>query len=270
MDGDERLDQSGGSAGARPQRDPRRSCDHSARRAADPAHAGFCEADQPADKGDWECVIMEDRMTYLNRLFAVFALSISLTLSCSAAEGTTCSPTYQPPPQPFVDEVYRCLYTVIDSIKRKESGDYSNLGERLVKSLLLTKITDYNTVNEIPWERLAEVIAILDSQSLIDLFVQRIGAPRDGEETDSAYAQLYAWQAPKVLLSLSKYQGKDRVGRIDRLAWVIANQYWGRLNFQNYMRLPLGSHIELLDAKHPLRPIAKEVEKAILEVGFKQ
>jgi hypothetical protein len=166
--------------------------------------------------------------------------------------------------------VYRCLYTVIDSIKRKESDDYNKLGERLARSLLLTKITDYNTVNEVPWKRLAEVIAILDSQSLVDLFVQHIGAPRDGEETDSAYAQLYAWQAPKVLLSLSKYQGKERVGRIDRLAWVIANQYWGRLNLQNYRRLPLGSHLELLDAKHALRPIAEEVEKSLLEIGFKK
>ncbi len=50
VDGDERIAQSGGSAGNGQERDPRRSRHHPARGATYPAHAGFCEADQPAVK----------------------------------------------------------------------------------------------------------------------------------------------------------------------------------------------------------------------------
>ncbi|MBA4382752.1 MAG: hypothetical protein C0406_09325 [Sideroxydans sp.] len=203
-------------------------------------------------------------MSYLKRTITVLTLGISATFLCGVAEGAVCQPSYQPPPQPFINEVYKCLSTVIDSIKSNETSGYDVLGERLVIVLLTTKITDYNTVNEVPWERVAQLVGILNSQSLIDLFVKTIGAPRDGEETDSAYAQLYAWQAPKVLFSLGKYNNKERASRIDRLAWAIVNEYGERINPINYKRLPIGSHLDLLDAKHPLRPIAKELEKSIL------
>ncbi len=46
VDGNERVDQPGGSVGTRQQRNSCRSCDHSARGVADPTHAGFCQTDQ--------------------------------------------------------------------------------------------------------------------------------------------------------------------------------------------------------------------------------
>ena len=210
-------------------------------------------------------------MSPLTRVLPIVVFSVSLTVPLRSARGEElCTPEYQPPSQPYTEEVYRCLSTVIFAINRGESGNYQDLGDRLIRALLTNRETPevYRTTIDPPWMQIAEVIAILDSQALVDLFVETIGAPHDGEETDQAYAQLYAWEAPKVLRSLSKYSDSDRAGRIDSLSWAIANFYWGHINLHNYKRVPIGPYWELLDHDNPLRPIAEEIEKSLVELGL--
>lgn len=186
---------------------------------------------------------------------------------CGALE--VCTPAYQPPTNPFVAEVNQCLYTVIAAINRREAGDYPELGARLVRAILENKAWNNTGPGDpISIERLVELIAVLDSPTLIDLLFGRFvnSTLGHGEEASIPFARLYAWKAPDVVRAINRHQGEKRKELIDALSFGIANLYWGHINKSNYRRMPIGVHWELLEKKYPLRSTVSEIEKAVLDI----
>lgn len=186
---------------------------------------------------------------------------------CGAFE--VCTPAYQPPANPFIAEVNQCLYTVIAAINRSETGDYPELGARLVRAILENKAWGNKGPSDpINIERLMEVVAILNAPALIELALERfVNSPLgDGEEASIAFARLYAWKAPDVVRAIDRQQGENRKNLIATLSWGIANLYWGHINKSNYRRMAIGVHWELLEKKYPLRSTVSEIEKAVLDI----
>lgn len=199
-------------------------------------------------------------------LLWLLLLALSVPCLCSAAD--PCTPAYKPPADPFVVEVNQCLNTVIFAINENEAGDYHGLGTRLVRAILENKAWNNTGPGDpISIERLVELIAILDSPTLINLLFGRFvnSTLGHGEEASIPFARLYAWKAPDVLRAINRHQGEKRKNLIDALSFGIANLYWGHINKLNYRRMPVGVHWELLEKKSPLRSTVSEIEKAVLD-----
>ena len=219
---------------------------------------------------DFRCLLQrwsDTRERLKSRLRWLLLLALFVPSLCSAAD--SCTPAYKPPADPFVAEVNQCLNTVIFSINENEAGDYRGLGTRLVRAILENKAwSNTGPGDPISIERLVELIAILDSPTLINLLFGRFvnSTLGHGEEASIPFARLYAWKAPDVLRAINRHQGEKRKALIDALSFGIANLYWGHINKSNYRRMPIGVHWELLEKKHPLRSTVEEIEKTVREM----
>lgn len=184
----------------------------------------------------------------------------------------SCEPKEALLSQPAADETKKCLQSIWFSLGRHIEID-TNFTHSFIQALLPTSESQQKKLKQlkqfdIDYLKLVDTISLLGSEKLIKSYMDFIVFTSGSADELRTFGlgKLYSLQAPVVLKILSSFTPKEQKAIIRSLAWGLANNYYPHINKNNYQRLIIGEHWELIDNKHPQRELTKRVESDVYHI----
>ncbi|MDH5232857.1 MAG: hypothetical protein OEY38_22610 [Gammaproteobacteria bacterium] len=162
-----------------------------------------------------------------------------------------------------------CLNIILDNLEQNPQLGHE-FTVKYIKELLPTTTSSYNQqIKSYPWTadygKVADIISLMGSQKLMQGFVDfRVASAGSADESLSfAFAKLYWLQAPIMLELIASYPNTIQIKLINSLVWGLANNFYPHINLENYQRLIVGSHWQLLEAEHVNRSLSLRIEQEL-------
>jgi hypothetical protein len=208
------------------------------------------------------------------RFFLIIFLSFASTvvLFNYSISSDVCDPKEALLNNPQPDQLKRCLHSIWFSLGRKHKID-QQFTESLVEMLLPIEHSDHERLKklnqfDVDYLKLAEIISLLRSEKLIKRYIDFIIFTKHSanELRTFGLGHLYTYQGPSFLELLSAYSREDQNTVIKRVAWGLANNFYPHMTKENYRRLIVGAHWEILQDDHPYRGLSQKIEKEISKI----
>jgi len=187
-------------------------------------------------------------------------------LLATSAAADPCAPREATLRNPFIEGIGNCIFFLSRNIE--ESGDREFAKLLIARSVNLAGpiYDDPDPGFPLDFSKLAELANLVDDPKLIGAFVDFVTRGCDNETLCLAAGRLYELQAPAVLNTLAAYSQDRRARATWQIAWGLANNFYPRMDRDNYARLSVGANWEVLNDDYPHREISQQVESALLEI----
>ncbi|OMH30553.1 hypothetical protein [Motiliproteus sp. MSK22-1] len=173
--------------------------------------------------------------------------------------------------KPQAEETVQCIHSIHFSLGRKQEID-EEFTHEFIKTLLPIGTTAGEKLGDLSYfdvryGTISEIISLLDSQELIAAYIDFVidSSGSADENISFGIARLYTLQAPAFLENLKMRTDKEQSLVIGSLAWGLANNFYPHIESENYQRLIVGEHWELINS-NPRSPIQLRIESAVLDI----